>query len=141
MQAEARHHLVEDEHSAVAIAQITQALQKARPWGNQIHIACDRFDDDAGDLVRMLSERGGHLVQIVVRQDPCFAGNRLRHAGRRRLTEGKCTRTGLHQQTVAVTVIAAFEFDDFRPSGEPARETKRGHRRLGSGRHQPHHFQ
>ena len=140
MHAEAGHHLVEDQHRAVPIAKLAQALQESRPRRDEVHVACDRLDDHAGDLVGMRLERRGDVVEIVVGEHQRLAGDRRRHAGRRGLAEGERPRARLDQQAVAVAVIAAFELHDLRPPGVTACEPQRRHGRFGPRAHQAHHL-
>ena len=46
----------------------------------------------------------------------------------------------LHEQAVAVAVIAAFELDDRVASGDAAGEPQRRHRRFRAGVDDPHHL-
>ena len=50
--AKAGHHLVEDEHGAVAVAHGAQPLQETLARQYQAHVARDGLDDDAGDFSR-----------------------------------------------------------------------------------------
>ena len=90
---------------------------------------------------RLGRERGGHGGEVVVGHDDRQFGDRRRHAGRRRLPERERAGSRLHQQAVAVAVVAAFELQDLRAARVAAREAQRGHRRLGAGRHEPHQFE
>ena len=93
-----------------------------------------------GDVVAVRRERGLHRVEVVVRQHDRLVGDRRRHAGRRRLPEGQRARARLHEQAVAVTVVAALELHDLAAAREAAREAQRGHRRLGARGHEAHHL-
>ena len=135
--AKARHHLVEDQHHAVTVAQRAQPGQEPRPRNDQVHVAGDRLDDHAGDVVALHAEGRLDGVEVVVGQHQRLVGDRRRHAGRRRLPEGERSRAGLHQQAVAVPVVAALELDDLAAPREPARKAQRRHRRLGARRHEP----
>ena len=69
-----------------------------------------------------------------------LVGDRRRHARRRRLAERQRARARLHEQAVAVTVVAAFELHDLAAARVAAREPQRRHRRLGARRHEAHHL-
>ena len=56
MDAEAGHHLVEDEQRAVCGRHLAQPLQKTVGRRDQAHIAGHRLDDDGGDAVRKLRQ-------------------------------------------------------------------------------------
>ena len=135
MYAETGHDLVEDQDRAMRIAELAQPLQKTGLGCDQVHVTGDRLDDDAGNFIRLVVECRLDLIEIVVRQHQCLAGNRCRHAGRRWLTESKRARACLNQHAVAVAVVAAFEFDDFGTTGVATRQPQRGHGRLGARAH------
>ena len=81
----------------------------------EVHVAGDRLDDDrrrsrSPSAANARLDRG----EVVVRQHDRLVGDRRRHAGRGRLAERQRARARLHQQAVAVAVIAAFELHDLR---------------------------
>ena len=56
--AETGHHFVEDQHHAIRVTQGAQAFEEAWCRGNAVHVAGDRLDDDAGDLLAFFLQRG-----------------------------------------------------------------------------------
>ena len=62
------------------------------------------------------------------------------YAWRIGLAQGQRAGACFHQQTVGVTVIAAFEFDDFVAMGIAACQTDGAHGGFGAGVHHPHHI-
>ena len=78
--------------------------------------------------------------EIVVGQHDRFVGDRGRHAGGRWLPERQRAGAGLHEQAVAMAVVAAFELHDLAAAGESARKPQRRHRRFGARRNEPHHL-
>ena len=79
-EAKAGHDLVEHEQRAVIVAKLTQALEEPRSGKNAAHVAGDRLDDDAGDVVAPFLEggaRGGQIVERRLNREP---GHRLRNA-------------------------------------------------------------
>jgi len=52
--AEARHDLVENEQTAVLVAELPQALKKAGLWRDIAHVARERLDDDGSDAAAMI---------------------------------------------------------------------------------------
>jgi hypothetical protein len=72
------HHLVEDQHAPVLVADLAQPLQEALDGGNTVHVAGHRLDDDGGDLGALSGEQLPDLGRIVVVQ-----GNRVLGQGRR----------------------------------------------------------
>ena len=129
----AGHHFVEDQQGAVLRAQLAQDLQESRAWRNAVHVAGDRFDDDAGDLAALLREQLVGRVQIVVGQGQGQVGERLWHAGRSRHAESQCAGTCLDQERVAVAVVTTLEFHHLVALGKTARDADRGHGCLGAG--------
>ena len=96
--AEAGHHLVENEHAAIVIAEFAQAFEKTRLRRDAIHIARHRLDDDAGDLAADLREGVAHLIELVVIQRQRMFRQRRRHPGRRGHAQRQRAGAGLHQQ-------------------------------------------
>ncbi|KAG0924181.1 hypothetical protein G6F31_019209 [Rhizopus arrhizus] len=66
--AEAGHHLVEDQQRAVLRAQFAQVLQVTLARGNAVGVADHRFDDQAGDVVTLLFEQCGGGFEVGVGQ-------------------------------------------------------------------------
>ncbi len=81
----------------------------------------------------MLGEGVLDGLHVVVRQHQGVGGAGTGHARGVGQGEGRQTRTGGGQERVHVAVVVARELDDLAPPGEPARETDRGHGRLGPG--------
>ncbi len=76
------------------------------------HVADDGLDDDASNLVLELAEGGFDCTYVVVGQRQCELDEFFWHAGRSGNAEGRDTRARLHQQRVAMTVIAALKLHD-----------------------------
>ncbi len=131
--AEAGHHLVEDQHRAVPGAQLAHALQEAGSGRDAVHVAGHRLDDDTGELAAHGGEALLQRFGIVVGQGDRVAREVGRHAGRGGHAERQRARSGLHQQRVGVAVVAAFELHHLVTIGESAREADGAHRRLGAG--------
>jgi len=60
------HYFIEDQHAAGFIATIAQGLQKAAHGRHAIHVAGDRLDDDAGNLIPDFGKGLFHLFAVVV---------------------------------------------------------------------------
>ncbi len=76
--------------------------------------------------------------EVVVRKHDGFVGDGGRHARRRRRAERERARSRLHEQAVAVPVVAALELHDLAAARVAAREPQRRHRGLGARRDEPH---
>ncbi len=137
--AEAGHHLVEDEHGAVLVADLAQAFEESGHGRDAVHVAGDRLDDDAGDLAADLGEGLAHLLQVVVGQRDGQLGEGRRHAGGARHAECQCARAGLDQERVDMAVVAALELDDLVATRVAAGQTQGAHGRLGAGADHAHH--
>ena len=64
--AETGHHFIDDQQCAKLIAQRTQARQEFRQRRDAVHVAGDRLNDDAGDLLRILFKCRTYRREIVV---------------------------------------------------------------------------
>ena len=124
----------------MSCAQFAQALQITVHRRNAVHVAGDRLDDQAGDLVAQFGEQCLCRREVVVRQGEREVGVRLRHARRGRHAEGQRTGAGLDQKTVAMTVVAALELHNLAAAGGAAGEPDRRHGRLGAGIDHAHHL-
>jgi hypothetical protein len=60
--AKSGHDFVEDQQRAGAIAFAAQRLEEAGRGRHAVHVAGDRLDDHAGDLLADLAERLAHLA-------------------------------------------------------------------------------
>jgi len=120
---------------------VAQPAHRAHEFGvrlDQVHVAGEGLDDDAGDFAADPGEGALQSGDVVVVEHDGLCRHFGRYAGRGRVAEGECAGAGLHQQEVGMAVVAAFELDEFAAPGETARQTDRAHGRLGAGRHQPH---
>src|SRR5262249_22271932 len=107
---------------------------------DQPHVADDRLQDDAGDAVAMMLERGGQPFDVVVAERERVLGAAIRYAGTVRHTERGSTGSSLHKQAIDMAVIAAGKLaDDVTPS-ETAGQANGAHRRLGAGANHAHHL-
>jgi hypothetical protein len=120
--AEAGHHLVEDEQHAVLAAEAPQAGEIAGSRQHQPHVAGDRLDEERGDLLAMSREERLHRDEVVVRRDQRVVGHRLRHAGRGRRADGGGAGARCDQERIAVTVVAAGDLHQLVAAGGGARQ-------------------
>ena len=100
---------------------------------HHIHIAADRFNDHAGNLVTELLEGFLKLRGVVVFKNDRVVRDAGRNAGRARVTEREHSGARLHEKTVGVTVVAALELDNLVAARVAAGETDRAHAGFGAG--------
>ena len=136
---EAGHHLVGDEHDAVAVAEVTHALEVAGRRHEDAVGADDRLEDHRGDRVRTLE----HHDLVEVRQRPLALlglGRRVERravevrahevddAGHRRLRRPPARVAGRRDRARRRAVVAAVHREDLLPARVQARHA---HRVLG----------
>ena len=139
-EAESGDDLVENQHRAVPVAEIPQSLQEAVRRKHRAHVRTDRLDDNRGDLAAALVKPRADAVEAVVLRRQRVSGVVRRYAERIRHARRHDTRTGAHEQTVGVAVIASVELDDLIPSRVAARGADRTHDRLGARIDHAHHL-
>ena len=133
--AEARHHLVENEQGAALVAGLSQTREEARLGRDEPHVARHRLDDHAGDLVTPARERVFHRREVVVRRLDRELGHCLGYARTAGDRQRRHAATGSDQQSIRVPVIAALELEDPVSPRHPSRQADRAHRRFGAGTH------
>ena len=116
----------------LAVAELAQPFEKAGSWCDDPHVACNRFDENRGNVIAILAEDGFDRRQVVVPREECVASGSGRDAGARRHAEGHRPGPGLHEEGVGVTVVAALELDDAIASRRRASNAHGAHRRLGA---------
>ena len=115
MHAKSRHHFVEDQHAPWRVHSARSPSRNPALRHHEIHVAGDRLDDDGRDLRRGSPRtRPRRAGKVVVGRDDRQLGDARRHAGGGRLSERERARARLHEQAVAVAVIAALELEDLR---------------------------
>ena len=138
-QPEAGDHLVENERRAVFVAEPPQPLQKAVGGFHHAHVGGDRLDDDRRDFPRILREEPFDASEVVVSGGQRVPGAGRGHPRAVRHPRRHHARARLHKHRVAVSVVAAREFDELVPPGEAARRAHRAHDRLGTRIDHPYH--
>src|SRR5690606_33593560 len=137
--AKAGHHLIEDQHHAILVADLAQTFEEPRHRRNTVHVAGHRLDDDAGDILAHRAQGFTYRSDVVVGQGQGVLGKGRRHARGAGYTEGQCAGADLDQQAVGMTVLSAFELDDGITAGIAAGQTDGAHRCLGTGTDRAHH--
>ena len=136
--AEARDHLVEDEHGPVLRRELAQPLEKAGLRQDGADVVRDRLEDDRGDVV--VGQRALDVVGVVEPADD----RRLEHFAQDPLRERVLAadalrgRDHVHRHRVVPAVVAALELDHVAASGDGAREPERVEGRFASRRGQQH---
>ena len=120
----------------MAIAEGADALEKFRFGGDHAHIADDRFQDERGRRTGRRLERVLDRCEMIESRDPRVSRDRRRDAGRIGNAERLKARASLDEKTVRVAVIAAVQLHDVVASRRRARDTDRGHGRLGPRGHE-----
>ena len=64
--AEAGHHFIDNQQRAELVTQRAQARQEISLRWNAVHVAGNRFNDDAGNILWELLERRAYGRQIVI---------------------------------------------------------------------------
>ena len=114
MHAEARHHLVEDEHCAVASRESAEPGEEAVDRDDEPHVPGNGLDDHGRDLVAVLGEEAFDGLEVVVRRGQSVRDGAGRDAGRVGEAERRDAGARLHEQQVGMSVVAARELDDLR---------------------------
>jgi len=138
--AEACHHLVEDEQRAVVVAELAQPREEGLVRHDEARVAHDALEDDTGDLALVRLEECLDGLEVVVRRHQ----RRLRcaHGDARRIRQPKRrdARARRHQESVGVPVVAAVELDDLFALGVRAHQPQHAHARLGARVGEAHHL-
>ena len=137
-EAEARHHLVEDQRDPVARGERAQPREEA---GLGREEALEGLDDDGGETVGVHGEQRLHRGQIVVGRDEHLGVDDVRDA--RRVGHGGGEGLGrprrrAHQRVVVAAVIAALELHHLVALAPGARRAEREERRLRPRRGETH---
>ena len=138
--AKTGNHLVEYEHDILFIGDLPQSLQKACARQDSAHISGDWFDDNGGDLAAIIAGGRAHGIGVVVGHGQGAIGDALGNAWTVGGPQRQSRRSGLNQETIAMPVPAALEFDNLIPSRVAPCQTHRRHRRLGARIDHPHHL-
>ncbi len=113
---EARHHLIGDEAHAPRTGRFRECREKVGVGRHAAHVASDNFHDDRTDPLTLSVKQVPQCRGIVVGQDPGQAGQFGRYARRTRMAARECAGTGLDEQAVTVSMVAAGELDQPIPS-------------------------
>jgi hypothetical protein len=109
---------------------LAQQRMEAGVRRDEARVADDWLDDHARDPLAMLRERRADRSLIVERHAQRQLGQRLRHTWRIRQSQRRHATAGLHEERIAVTVIAAVELEDEVAARRGARQPHGGHRRF-----------
>ena len=138
--AKSRHDFVEDQHRAFGIAKSAKLFEKA--WLRKIEsrIGGNGLENNRCDFVPISGKSFLDDPQIVK-----WYGNRKlcesrRDPGAIRLTMRQSAASGLDEQGVDMSVVAAFELDDLIPASESTSKTDAAHGCLGAAVDHSHFF-
>ena len=104
------------------------------------HVADDRFEDHAGDLVPLTGERLFQPLRIVEFERERVGRAAGRHSRRRRRAVRQGPAARFHQQAVDVAVVAAGELHDAVAARKTTGHAERAHRGFGPRADHPHLF-
>src|SRR5262245_51654584 len=118
----------------------TNSLQVTVARRDAAHVTDDGFDNNSRDLITRFAEYALERRSIVEGNCDRILRDFGQYAGRIGQSERCDSRSGSDQQTVAMTMIAAFKFYDLRTSRVTAGNAERGHRRFGAARSEAQFF-
>ena len=119
--AKACHHFVVNQHAAVLRGDLAQRVHKFLARFHQIHVARNRLQNHAGDLLAKLLKTGFQAAYVVIWQHDGVLRKIRRHARRAGVGKGEQAAARFYQQAVRMPVVAAFKFHDFVAVGVAAR--------------------
>ena len=91
------HHFIEDENRTVLGAELAHAFKIARLGQDAVHVAGNRFGNDAGNLLAVRFKRFFQRVQVVKRQCNRVLRQDFRYAWRAGYAKGQCPGTRFNQ--------------------------------------------
>ncbi len=139
-EAKSGHDLVKDEECPMAVGDGAECFQVPGLWKNDAGISDDRLDDDRGNFAGKIRKSLFYGPQVVVLNRngfPCKGGRDACAVGS---AEGGRATTGLNEEGIDVSVVAADTFDDFAAAGQGAGESDGGHGGLGPAVDHAHHL-
>ena len=134
--AKACHHFVVNQHAAVLRGDLAQRVHKFLARFHQIHVARNRLQNHAGDLLAKLLKTGFQAAYIVIRQHDGVLREIGRHARRAGVGKGEQAAARFHQQAVRMPVVAALKFHNLVAPRVATSQADGRHRCLRARRHQ-----
>ncbi len=110
-----------------------ERIEECRGWLDEAHVAGDGLDDDGSGIGRVGGEPRIEGGRVVVRQDRREPRDRAGDTGGVTQSKGRDATAGLHQQAIAVAVVAAIELEHDVATSRCPREADGRHGRLGAG--------
>ena len=140
LQTESGNDLIENQQCAVLVTELAQSRKERLFRHDYAHISCHRFDDDTGDLRRVLLEQPFHAVQIVINRREGISSASPRDSAGIRNAGGHDTGSGFDQHSISVAVVAALKLHDLISAGKASGSTHGTHNSLCAGVHHTHHL-
>ena len=134
--AKAGHHFVINQHAAVLRGDLAQRVHKFLARFHQVHVACNRLQNHAGDLLAKLLKTGFQAAYIVIWQHDGVLSEIGRHARRAGVGKGEQAAARFHQQAVRMPVVAALKFHNLVAPRVATSQADGRHRCLRARRHQ-----
>ena len=119
--------------------EIAKNFEEITPRRHTPHISTNRLNDHACNFfpVPMRVELFNQCRGIIEREHCRQCGERCRNSGTIRQSERCDAGTGLNEQAVAVTMVAAIEFHNAIATRKSTRQTDRTQRRFSPGIDKP----
>ncbi len=131
--AKPRDHFIKNQQNVVFCSQLPQGRQEFRRRWHNTHITCNRFQNDAGQLVPVSLDQLLNGANVVIGSRQGVFHKIFRNARGIWNSQRGQPRPRLRQQVVTVSVITALEFHDPVALRESSRDTDGTHSCLGSG--------
>src|SRR5262249_2762599 len=109
-------------------------------WGHASHIARDRLENNSSDFASLLFKGSTQSIDVIKGDYYRISGEIGWDAGTVGCSKGRQSRTGFHEEAVAVSVVATFALYDSISSCEAAREPNCAHRCFRTRAGQPDAF-
>src|SRR5262245_18440699 len=121
--------------------QAAQLAKKILRRNDKSHVADDRFENDAGNLVAQGLEGELQRIDVVEPQQQRLRGTSLRHARAVGHAQRGGAGAGGHEETIDVAVVAASVLHYHVTVRVAAGQANGAHRRLGAGADHARHFE
>ena len=137
---EATHDFIKNEDSAMLFSLCSERFKETLDRRYAAHIARDRLNNDSSDLIPLFIHQLFERIDVIIRGNEGILCGAFRDTRTVRTAKGRCAGTRLDEKAVAVSMVAAFKFQDLITAGIASRCTKCAHRRFSAGVHHTEFF-